>query len=174
MQHSVLKPMILAILILVLVFSSGCIHIDFGNPFKSEEEKPMEFEIKHKAGFPLSYEFDTWTNKNIENRDSAPIAVKTGTEWINITIKIVINDIELINLTPISNYTNFERSVLVKLLDPDNTPYYEKKFIETDEIRRQLSTPAPGPWVVTVEAIGLGYEDIKDSYWIDVFAYEPV
>jgi hypothetical protein len=174
MQHSPRKIVLFAFLIIILISSSGCIHIDFGNPFKSEEPKKTEFEIKHKEGFPIAYEFDTLTNLNIENSDTEPIAVKSSTEWVNITIKVVINDLELINTTPIANYTNFERSVLVKLLDPDNKPYYEKKFIETDEVRRQLSTPAPGAWIVTVDAVGIGYEDTKDSYWIDVFAFEPV
>lgn len=175
MQHSPWKiASFVLILLIILVSSSGCIHIDFGNPFKSEEPKAKEFEIKHKVGFPITYEFDTLTDQNIKNSDSGPIAVKSDTEWVNITIKIVINDLELINTTPIANYTNFERSVLVKLLDPDNRPYYEKKFIETDEVRRQLATPAPGAWKVTVDAVGIGYGDTKDSYWIDVYAYEPV
>jgi hypothetical protein len=163
-------------ILMIFIFSSfsGCIHIDLGDPFKPEESEPPEYHIVAKEGFPISHSFNLQKSIDPTHSDTMPIRVKSGTEWVNISIKVVINDFNIINNSPIENYTQLDRYVEVTIDDPNAEQYYNKRFSESDEVRRQLSTPAPGPWVVKVEAVGLGWEDTEDSYLVDVIANEPV
>ena len=173
-RRAQIRIIALIMMFFLLIFSSGCIHIDFGDPFKSEEPEPTKYHIIQKDGFPFSYKFDTIEKRKIENNEAKPIIVKKGTEWVNISIKVVINEFNFINDSPIANYTSLERYVQVVIVNPDNEEYYRKKFIESDEVKRQLSTPATGRWGVKVNAVGLGYQGTHDSYLIDALANEPM
>ena len=174
MSNKILMQIFSITIILLLSSLSGCIHIDFGKPFKPEESEPPEYRIVQKEGFPISHSFDISVSLDPTYSETMPILVKKNTEWVNISIDVLINDFRFINNSPIENYSLLDRYVEVIITDPDGEDYYNKHFTETDEVKRQLSTPAPGPWVVKVEAVGLGYEDTKDSYRIDVIANEPV
>ncbi len=158
----------------MIILTSGCIHLDLGKPFQSEEPEPTEYQIVTKEGFPITHTFDTLEDLDPTHSDTQPIRVKKGTEWVNISISVVINDFQIINNSPLENYTLLDRYVEVIIEYPNKDEYYRKRFEETDDVKRQLSTPAAGPWVVKVEAVGLGYGDTHDSYRINVIANEPV
>ena len=122
----------------------------------------------------MSHEFDLSVQMEIKHTDAKPINVKEDTIWINISINVVINDFNFINNSPIQNYSLLERYVLVTIEDQDKEEYFQKEFLETAEVHRQLLSPQKGLWAVKVEAVGLGYQELKDSYRIDVIANEPV
>jgi hypothetical protein len=174
MEKMYLKTTILMILMIILVSSSGCIHIDFGNPFKTETPPPPEYRIKIKDGFPMSYTFDTLNDQDIQYSDAQPFYVKEDTQWINISMRVVVNTFNLLNNSPLENYSFVDQQVKITILDPNDDHYFDKTFFETDDVKRQLSTPQPGRWAITVDAVGLGYQDTKDSYEIIVIANEPI
>jgi hypothetical protein len=165
---------IIVILLIFVMLGAGCIHIDFGGPFRPAEEKPAEYQYIQKADFPISHEFDYGEQIDPEVSKTLPINVKKGTKWVNITIDVEINDYSLNNDTPIANDSLFERYVHVIIDDPNGEEYYNNKFLETNEDRRHLATPITGPWVVRVEARGFGYGDTKDSFSINAMANEPI
>ncbi len=165
----------ITIIIFIILSISGCIHIDFGDPLRSEKPKPPEYHIVTKPGFPLKHVFDINDQWNpIESKETQPFIIKHKTEWFNISIEVVINTFNFINDSPLENYSFIDQFVHVTILDPDKEKYYDKEFFETDEVKRQLSTPKSGDWVVLVDAVGLGYGDIHDSYNINVIANEPI
>lgn len=171
-----MKEIITITIIFILILTCGCIHIDFGNPFKSEKPKPPEYHIVTKEGFPMTHSFDISDplNPDVKYSDTQPFIVKPKTDWVNISISIILNTYNFINDSPIGNYSLLDRYVYITILDPSDEKYYEKQFFESAEIKRQLSTPKPSDWKVLVEAIGLGYENIHDSYKINVIANEPI
>ena len=122
----------------------------------------------------MSHIFDTLNDQNIQYSDAQPFYVKKSTEWINISIRVVINTFNLINNSPFENYSFIDQQVAVTIFDPNDDHYFDETFIETDDVKRQLSTPQPGRWAVTVDAVGLGFEDTKDSFEIIVIANEPI
>ena len=99
MKQKMIRNTLFIIVIIIFLSTSGCIHIDLGNPFKSEEEKPPEYRIITKPGFPLKHTFninDPWNP--IESEKSQPFIVKKMTEWVNISINVVLNTFNFINV----------------------------------------------------------------------------
>ena len=164
---------LIALLIVLTVLSSGCIHIDFGDPFKTHEPRPKEFQIVTKEGFPLNHTFDTISDQAFEITKTKPFYVKEYTEWVNISIEVVINKIENINTSIINLSTLLDRSVKVKLTGPNDIVYYQQEFTESDSRLLPVVPPSVGVWKVEVIAKGFGYGDIHDSFEIIVIAYEP-
>jgi hypothetical protein len=167
-----LKLLSIFLLILLLTFSTGCIHIDFGDPFKEPKPKVTDFRITTKEGFPLQHVFNFEEDNDIKHSETQPFYIKKDTEWVNVSIIIVINNYEFVNNSPI-NISFLEQYVRVTLTGPDDEIYYNNKFTESAELLRPLDTPGSGRWIVAVEAKGFGYSGNYDSYTINVIVYEP-
>jgi hypothetical protein len=165
------KMVILFLLVVILTSICGCIHIDFGDPFKSPEQKPTEFQVITKPGFPVSHTFDIENDEDVEESKTQPFHVLKYTEWVNISIEVTINNFELINSSVI-NSSILERYVHVTIKGPEGL-YLDQKFIESTKILRPLIPPTPGKWIVSVDARGFGYSGTYDSFKINVVAYEP-
>ncbi len=175
MERTKIKIVMIIIIFLLLISTSGCIHIDFGNPFIEEEPKPTTYNINTKMGFPMSHSFDVTDirNPDIKYSDTQPFIIKKHTQWVNITIKVEIYQYSFFDISPFENYTYFEQYVEVRIEKPNDEIYFEQKFIDTDEENRGLDSPEKGVWKVFVEAAGLGYEDVHDKYYINVIVNEP-
>jgi hypothetical protein len=167
-----LKIWSISFLVLLLSFSTGCIHVDLGNPFQEPEPKVTDFSIVTKQGFPLQHVFNFEEDSDIKHSETQPFYVKKDTEWVNISIIVIINNYEFINNSPV-NITILEQYVRVTLTGPDDEIYYNNKFTESAELLRPLDAPESGRWIVSVEARGFGYQGNYDSYTINVIAYEP-
>ena len=155
------------------MIGSGCIHIDFGNPFKDKEPEPTEFQIITKEGFPIYYKFDIYEDPELKYSKTQPFYIPKGTEWINISIIVVFESYEYMNLS-IINLSSLERYVHITVTNPENEIIYGEKFMESVELLRSPMPPTPGPWIVGIEAKGMGYEDTYDYFEINVVTYEPV
>jgi hypothetical protein len=167
-----LKTGSIFLLILLLTFTTGCIHVDLGNPFQEPKPEVTDFSIVTKEGFPLQYVFNFEENSDIKHSETQPFYVKSETEWVNMSIIIIINNYEILNNSPI-NISILEQYVRVTLTGPDDEIQYNKKFTESAELLRPLDVPESGRWIVAVEAKGFGYQGNYDSYTINVVAYEP-
>jgi len=174
MLQSRVKILIVIIIVFLLTSTCGCIHIDFGNPFRSEKPKPPEYHIIKKPGFPLAHTFDIRESLDPTYSDTQPFIIKPDTEWINVTIVVVLNSYNFINNSPIANYSILDRYVKVTIRDPKDKKQLDETYVETTDVRRQFSYPMEGDWVVLVDAVGLGYEDTFDSYHVNVFVNEPI
>jgi hypothetical protein len=151
----------------------GCIHVDLGGPFKTTEPEPKEYKTIHVEGFPLKHVFYTEEDPDTENSETQPFYLPAGTEWVNITIKIEINNYGYINNSPI-NISFIEQYVKIKITDPDKKTYFEKTYIETYDGLTSLDEPDKGTWIVWVEAKGFGNQNIHDNYVIDAISHQPV
>ena len=162
----------ISLIIYFTLFTSGCIHIDLGNPFHEPEPELSTPHVVNKPGFPLTHEFDMREDQDLKYSETQPFYLPKGTEWINISITIVLNYYELINDTPL-NTSLLDRYVIVKLTDPENNLQIDEEFTETDEVLRTIVSPQPGRWIVAVDARGWGNDEIHDYYIIDVISLEP-
>lgn len=168
-----IRPVLIFIIIFILLSLSGCVHIDLGNPFKTSEELPTDFHVITKAGFPMNHTFNTFEDGDLTFTDTQPFYVYEHTQWVNISIDVILNTGETINFS-IFNLSSFERFVHVIITDPYDEVYFEEHFLYTGDAFFPLTPPTAGGWVVAVEAKGVGYQDIRDFYGINVIAYEPV
>jgi hypothetical protein len=166
------KIFLISLLVILLISSSGCIHVDLGNPFKEPEPEVTDFRIITKEGFPLTHVFNFEEDSDIRHSDTQPFYVKKDTEWVNISIIVIINNYEFLNNSPL-NISFLEQYVRVTLTGPNEEIYYSNKFTESAELLRPLDAPESGRWIVAVEAKGFGYQGNYDSYTINVVAYEP-
>jgi hypothetical protein len=168
-----LKAPCLFVFLLLLVSTMGCIHVDFGNPFKKPEPKITGLDVVHKEGFPLTHIFKFDEGDSIQYSETQPFYIYKGTEWINISIIVTINSYNFINNSPI-NLSILERYVEIKLIDPEDKVPFRQKYIESTDRLVPVSLPTAGRWIVSVEAKGFGFEGTYDSYSVDVITYEPV
>jgi hypothetical protein len=174
MQRAIKLCLVIFSTLCLALTSAGCIHFDFGDPFRSEEPEPTEYHLMHKEDFPISHYFDFSQNLDPKHSETNPIVVKKGTQWVNVTIEVMLNDFSIINDTPIGNDSLVERYVHVIIQDPEGEEYYNTRFLESAEVKRSISLPTKGPWVVKVEALGFGYQEIRDYYIINAVAFEPI
>ena len=174
MDKLYLRSIMLFILFILVLSSSGCIHTDFGDPFRTEKPPPPEFEILAKEGFPMQHVFDTASDQDIKFTDARPFFIKEKTKWINITVHVVLNTYNFLNNSPLENYSFIEQYAKITILDPTDDDLFYWEFYETDDIKREVPTPLTGRWAVTVEAVGLGYGNTKDSYEINIIVNEPI
>ena len=167
---TIIKLILLSTAIALIISSSGCIHIDLGNPFKDPEKKPTEYQIVDKLDPPITQTFDFNNLNSIETSITKPFYVQDGTEWVNVSIEIIINT--YFN-TSIWNSTMIERYVTIIIDGPEGV-YFDQKFTESTKFLRPLIPPSSGTWIIKVEGRGWGYEDTKDHFEISATAYEPV
>lgn len=161
------------IIIIFLVFStSGCIHIDLGDPFKDPEDKPLEFNVVTKQGFPINHTFDTLDDQRLEKSRTQPFIVFKHTKWVNVSISVVLNDFGFLN-SSITNSTIIDRYVHISLKNPEGI-YFDHNFKESEKRLVPLIPLTFGKWIVSVEAKGFGYGGTYDSFMVNVKANEPI
>jgi hypothetical protein len=166
------KTAVLVVILTLVTLSSGCVHVDIGNPFEKPKPKVTDYAIVTKEGFPLKHAFNLETG-DIRYGETKPFIIKKGTEWANISIIVVINDYQLINGSPI-NISFLEQYIKVSLKGPDDEIYYNDKFTESTELLWPLNEPETGRWIVAVDGQGFSTSGSNDYYEINVIAYEPV
>ena len=162
----------ISIIIILVLLTSGCIHIDLGNPFHEPKPKITEYKIVTKEGFPIKHVFNFAEDPDFMHSQTKPFYVYKGTEWVNISIIIVINTYMVINNTPI-NLSFLERYVKITIKNPEGKVDYQKRFVESVEQLRPVDKPETGTWIVEVEAKGIGDDETYDYYEVNVVAYEP-
>ncbi len=167
------KVLLVTVVTFLFIFSSGCIHVDLGNPFLEPEPKVTDYQIAPKEGFPLKHVFNIEVDSSTQFSETQPFYIEKGTEWFNISIIIVMNNYQYFNNSPI-NISFLEQYVKVTLTGPDDEIYYNTKFTESAEVIRPYDLPMTGLWIVAVEAKGFGYQGNYDSYEVNVVAYEPI
>lgn len=159
----------LLMFILMMLLTSGCIHIDLGNPFKDPEEKPIDYKITTKA--ELKHVFDMNEDPDGKYSETEPFYIQKHTEWINISITVEINSYDILN-SSLLNLSFLEQYVHVMITDPDGELFYDKKFEESVDIKSPIP-PTTGPWKLQVDGKGWGDEENQDNYKIIVVVYEP-
>jgi hypothetical protein len=168
----IIKALVVGVILILITLSSGCIHVDIGNPFQKPEPEIADYAIVTKEGFPLKHTFNLDAG-DIRYGETKPFYIKKGTEWANISIIVIINSYQIINGSPI-NISILEQYVKVSLRGPDDEVYYNDKFTESTEQLWPLNAPKTGRWIVAVDGQGFGTSGSNDYYEVNVVAYEPV
>jgi hypothetical protein len=154
---------LLFLILLVVITSSGCIDIHWARGFLPDEPDPVEYREFQKWRF--EYYFDSAVP--IPQEEERPIHINKNTIWMNISIEIYMEQT-----------MGAVRYIDIILSEPTDTPgvhkeYETREYVATAFDHIYVPNPRVGAWMVSITAVGVSIGGINDGYSLEVTTYEP-
>jgi len=159
MRTMILKTVLLTIIMIFILSTSGCIDIHLAKSFIEKEAAPLGYINKHQ--WTISHQFDTTLDE-----EEMPVHIRKDTLWLNFSIEISME-----------RSLGFFRYVNVVIYEPGERPgifkeYYARTFNTTTIEAVNIENPSPGEWKFSIEGRGGSVGDINDGYYVEVWTYE--
>ncbi|MBU4190308.1 MAG: hypothetical protein KJ886_04865 [Candidatus Thermoplasmatota archaeon] len=162
------KFLIIALLITLILSSTGCIDTYLGKEMLGERVEKEEHRVVEKAKMGYAFETVPPDSENTKYSDSSDFSIKKETSYIHVKVEY---DQSGWNPVLYSTY----RHLTVTVFSPDGSEYENRTYEDTHEDIIAIGGPASGTWRIEVEAEGVGHPDYgQDSFTVTVNAKEPI
>jgi len=164
----------LACLLMVLSVS-GCVDIYgskdlFGR--RGPAGKPV-FKTVTKADAQHSFETKLTDPASLNYNYVKSFKVKNGAEWLKVRMSLVLVAIPF----SFPGIVIPERYIHVKVVMADGSIWVDARYTNSTQEEITALNPIDGPWSVTVDAVGVGKQQIagyQDSVRVLITGFEPV